>query len=545
MRVTSVLSLLLALAGCAAGSGQNISFGQGDDGSGDGPNDGGDDGSGDDGDDGDDGDEGGGAQDDVHEAFEALIAARCDWLFGCCSRGELDLLVGPFTGDAADCAARVIDTLDAGAKPPVQVGSSDLLLYVILSLSQGRVQVDGNAVDACVEHMSASLCTDPGPPPGPDGAAQHCTPPTPEIEGDDPCAPEVLFIGTQEVGQACLPSAPFECEPGLRCVSFGELGVCARPAGEGDPCFTDQECEATLLCDGETGRCVASSPLGGPCAYADPDQPLPGTETEPCAPGLFCDPVGLMCVDFCAPGAPCEKDPECPEDHVCVFGSCSMPLVGGAPCEEAEDCESLVCDEDTSICTQLLGLGMSCSDHAECRSEFCDPSLDSCAPQKLPGQPCESGQDEECEQGVCNDTGDVSECVAKGVDGDACDYTTPCASDYGCVGGICTPKPLLNGSPCTGNHDCVSGLCWNARCEAKSGAGAQCGDAMFKPCEDSAYCEIDIDPMGVPTGTCANKLRAGQGCEDDEQCFGSCVVAWGHRLCDATPENGAAWCDGS
>jgi hypothetical protein len=538
------LAAALALVGCGDDGGRSDGLGNGGTGT-DGIGDGGDggtgdgDGSGDDG--GDDGGDGGGGP--AGDALEKLIEAQCGWLFGCCTRGELDVLLGPFTTGTADCVDRVIAALESGnSEPPVEAGPSDLLLYLIFALNDGRVQLDDAGVDACVAELADTPCTEP--PPGTEDD-EHCTPEVPEVPSEA-CAPERIFVGTQQLGEECTPSQPFECVPGLECVSFGEIGVCAEPAVEGDYCFTDADCAEPLICDFEVGLCANGSGVGEPCSYNDPESPIPGTEAQRCEPGLSCDPTNLVCVGTCAPGSPCTIDYECPELHVCVLGACRTPGAGGADCEEAGDCISGVCEAATTTCKPVVNLGEPCTIHTECSSGFCHPSNIVCAPQQPVGQPCTTNQDAECLDGFCDTAQAPAVCVAYGGNGAPCDYSNPCAEDFGCVGGTCTPKPLLNGSPCVANDDCVSELCWYNFCEAKAGPGAACGEgANDKPCQDAAYCDIELDDQGLPVGTCRNKVDSGAACDADEQCWGQCIVAWGRRMCDGTPEGGAAWCDGT
>ena len=70
---------------------------------------------------------------------EQLVAAHCEWMFGCCDRGELDWYVGPFTSDAENCTERMIAQLEYGmslpSSPGVGAGPSERLVELVFGLS--------------------------------------------------------------------------------------------------------------------------------------------------------------------------------------------------------------------------------------------------------------------------------------------------------------------------------------------------------------------------------------------------------------------------
>jgi hypothetical protein len=475
----------------------------------------------------------GGAEDPT-DAMRALIEAQCAWYFGCCGRGELDVLMGSFTADAAECTDRVMDSLASGnMEPPVAGGPSDLLLYVIFAVNNGRAELNSGAVAQCVEQLSMQQCTaTPGDP------SPFCTPPE-DFGVEDFCAPERLFIGIQALGEDCAPALPYECTPGLKCIAFGEAGVCAQPAVEGENCFDDNDCATDLLCDFQTGTCIIPSALGGPCSYSNPNAPLPGTEVQRCEPGLSCNPVDGVCVGPCDTGSPCVADLECPESHVCALGLCQMPLPGDAPCEENPDCASNICDPVAEACSPLVTLGQPCTTSPQCGTGWCDNLTLVCGPQQPAGGACPSGSPDQCQPGNrCT----ASVCTAIPDIGEVCDaVTNPCDTDAVCSGGTCVAPPLLNGSACLSDDQCISGLCYFNFCSAKGGNGEVCGDMVSKPCNNKSFCAIDA---GAMSGICEIAPVAGDPCETSTECAGACVVAWGQQMCDGTPPIGEAWCDG-
>ena len=251
-----------------------------------------------------------------------LVDAACDWMFGCCSSGELVYQVGDFTVDANDCSERLLDAIAAGVPLQLEQGGlsndpAEGLLVLALSINEGRVDVNTAKVNECAEATRTRDCNVPVEVTGPVG---RCIPSAPDTDDEDPCAPEEMFRGKQAVGEEC--AGPWECQEGLRCVDFGIAGVCALSAKKGETCFSDEECATNLICSYDTGECVEGAKAGEPCQFADPLRPIPGTETIRCAESLSCDAAAQVCTGgFCAPGSPCFDvfdDSDCPESYYCV-----------------------------------------------------------------------------------------------------------------------------------------------------------------------------------------------------------------------------------
>ncbi len=491
----------------------------------------------------DTGSTGGPAPDSPHSVIEQLVQARCDWVFSCCDEGEVDYRVGPFTADATDCTDRVMTSILSGnPTPPVQPEPADLLVLLAFSHAAGSVQLVDEQVAACVAYLEGEACA--APPPESEDQGPHCEPSDDLL--DSPCALATMVDGLLLEGAACDPTLGVECAEGLTCVTLGSSGQCVTSSEEGDFCFSDDHCTTPLFCDFSDGTCVKGSALGEDCAFEDPDNPAPGTESVRCDPGLACDPIGLTCVGPCATGSPCATEADCPIDHDCILARCFIPQPTGGPCVVGAECISGYCEGGT--CAGLSAEGEFCIPHSQCETDFCHPFFNECRPQQGDGQPCTSFSDQECAGGVCDNSDPMAPvCQAAVGEGGACISTNECNADLElqCINGTCQATPLANGQACTNGLQCESGLCWQLTCDDPALVGEACTtefDPMVKPCGSDAYCATEL---GEVTGTCAAKGSTGTPCSEDKECWGSCTVLWGQLLCDATPAMGEAYCDGA
>lgn len=485
--------------------------------------------------------------------MKPLVGAACDWMFGCCSPDELVYQVGNFTVDADDCSDRLLDAITAGVPLDlVQAGLSDDpaagLLTLALAINEGRVDVNSSAVNKCADATSDRACNAPLVSGGPVG---RCTPTATEVEVN-PCDPNEMFRGKQAVGEEC--QGPWECQEGLRCADFGITGVCALRARENETCFSDAECADGLVCGFDEGTCQKGAKSGEACAYADPANPIPGTELVRCADGLTCDPVAFVCAGgFCSPGSPCVdvfSDSDCPESFYCVgnfvtAATCQQPGLVGSPCSKPDDCSSNFCDPFNEVCADLLGNGDSCIQNSECASGFCTGS---CQPSFEIGQPCTSGLSEECRDGYCDSATDplAPVCAAYASEGGGCPNGSECDpdDDLFCVDAVCLRQPFPNGTTCFDSSQCASRACYLDECTAGAVIGAQCTtDGLSEPCIVGSYCQA---PLGAVDGICTELKRPGQPCESSDQCWGECVVRFGTLMCDATTavDLQEVWCDG-
>lgn len=477
-----------------------------------------------------------------------LVDAACDWMFGCCSADELTYQVGTFTVDANDCSDRLLDAISAGT--PLELEQDDLssdpaegLLVLARSINEGRVEVNSSAVQECADATENQACNAPIE----TDALGRCTPSA--TPNSNPCDPNEMFRGRQEVGEEC--DGPWECKDGLRCVDFGISGVCGLRAREGENCFADDECAEGLVCDWAAGTCAEGALSGESCAFADPNFPLPGTETIRCAAGLNCDPVTNVCLGgFCAPGSPCgdiSADSDCPENYFCVGNfatppTCQRPGSVGAPCSKGSDCDSSFCDPFGETCAALLDTGEPCTDNTECESGFCSGTL--CNPSFGPGQPCPSEDSAECQGGYC-DTADPANpvCTAFLPEGAACTTSFECDASDGllCVDAQCLRPPFDNGTSCSDDSQCASRACYQGVCDSGAVIGQACNpDGTGEPCILGSFCDSSVNQ-------CAELRRPGQPCNDSAQCWGECIVRFGTQMCDATTALvlDEVWCDGN
>lgn len=493
--------------------------------------------------------------DEARSDMQPLVDAACDWMFGCCTTDELVYQVGDFTVDADDCSDRIIDAISTGQPLDlVQGGLSDDpaegLLILALSINEGRVDVDSGAVDECAAGTADRACNEPVEVvPG-----ERCTPGEMADPVVDPCNPDEMFRGKQEVGEAC--DGPWECKEGLRCVDFGIAGICALRSDQGENCFSDAECADGLICDWESGTCSPGALEGETCAFLDEMNPVPGTESIRCANDLTCDPVGFTCVGgFCVAGAPCAdvvQHLDCPEGTFCLddpFGltTCRTPGPAGTPCTSPDACQSNFCDLGLGVCADLAADGAPCGNGDECMSGFCDFNGGGvCSPTVGTGQPCNSFDDDECATGYCDTAAGMPTCEAYAGEGGACPTGIECdpEAELVCVDMSCRRPPFQNGVTCFDGTQCESGVCYMGECTDGLQIGSACAnDGTTAPCVLGAFCESS-DPI-VP-GSCAELRRPGMICDNSQQCWGECIVRFGGYMCDATPAFalGELWCDG-
>jgi hypothetical protein len=483
--------------------------------------------------------------------MKPLVDAACDWMFGCCSPDELVYQVGNFTVDANDCSERLLDAIAAGAPLDLVQGglSSDPaegLLTLALAISEGRVDVNAAAVRQCANATADQACNAPLVTAGPVG---RCIPSASGVQAN-PCDPNEMFRGKQDVGEEC--DGPWECKEGLRCADFGIVGVCALRSRDGESCFSDAECIDGLVCNYEEGACRSGKKAGEACAFADPANPIPGTETVRCASGLSCDSMAFVCTGgYCAPGAPCFDrfgDSDCPETYYCVGNffaqaSCQQPGPVGAPCTKRVDCASGYCDPFSEECAELLPAGGSCFGHDECASGFCSGGL--CQPSFGNGQPCLSGSNFECSNGYCDFI--TNTCTAYAAEGGPCPNGIECnpSADLFCVDAVCLRQPFPNGTTCFDNSQCASRACYMGQCTTGAVIGAPCTtNGSSEPCILGSFCQASSS--GAVDGVCAELRRPGQACTGSHECWGDCVVRFGGLMCDATPAYALdeVWCDG-
>lgn len=464
--------------------------------------------------------------------LEPLVAAQCENTFACCDAGEVAYQLGGAVTDAADCTARTLDVLEAGGNPPyLRSGSlylGGLLGFFAYGIDASVVEVDEDAIAACVAALSAKPCA-----PSTAGGG-NCEP------AEDAylvqCELKTLFIGSKTEGESCASYSGLECGPGLLCDFFaGTGGVCVSTLSQGDSCFQDYNCPDNLICDYATGQCSVPAEVGEACAYADPVNPVYGTETTRCRSGLVCNPISEVCgAPDCNFGDYCSDDDAlCPEGLTCVAGRCDLLGLEGDNCYDDDDCAQGRCNylEGASVCQNLIEDGGECSDSSDCSSQFCEPAASECAAQVAIGEACDALlPDDQCDGGYC----DGVNCVAFTPVGGDC-TASPCnfiAGDQ-CRDGVCQPYPLPDGQACSSDFECQSESC-DETCQPPPGIGDDC---QPDGCAQGAYCNAFSD------GVCEAKRSWGAPCSNSIECWGGCESVFGELRCSGAGP-GEALCDG-
>jgi hypothetical protein len=556
----------------------------------------------------------GGSSADPDAVAEDLAQELCDLSFRCCSRGEVNFYLGPYVGQD-DCADRLVNS--ASLAPAVNINlvmfeNVAVFLPNLHALDQavadGRTTVDRDAVDGCIDYLSALECNAPIEEP------TECIPP--ELGAPLPCDPRLMFRGSISEGGRCSSVGfSFECEEGLVCRGTGALGTdgaCVEPGGEDDYCFTDSECGIDLYCSQFDGTCQFLGQAGEVCAYADPDDPAPDPSTllKRCDVGLSCDPISDTCVAPCDRGATCEIELDCDstEGLLCIEGRCDIPRGAGLPCETHEQCaEGLRCLQSQAefgvyLCGEPRPNGQPCDPnlgHDDCASGYCELQEDftgECAAAIDVGDTCDGtlvvpGLHAQCDDGYC----DASEAAAFVVCDSNDDCIGDCAPDLGgtryCLP-YCAPQ-RDDGDSCVNDFECLSSTCIVDTCETLPlDDGDVCEDALQcesefcnyefprqcdnLPLPDGKNCAFDEEcESGVCDGICTPGLTegsecefggecgrdlycdfrevpavcvpvkdTGEVCEADFECRGTCDYSFGRLACDDTPAIGEAICDG-
>lgn len=482
----------------------------------------------------DTGDDTGTDTDASEDELEALVSALCEWDFQCCSEGEIDYRLGPFTTDAENCTARFVEQLESNDNEAVSP-RGDLLSVLGYAIDLGRSEPNPDNVAACAALQSSLACNA--------AAGESFCEPLLDPSGD-PCRLENLFTGKLSAGDPCSPGlavmGDVECQPGSTCELVDDDDwVCVDKGLLDEFCEADSTCDGGLFCDIETGRCAEKSDVGGPCSFEDAAQPDAGTEVLPCRDGLTCDPTTNTCAAFCSEGFDCAADESCPQGQSCI------PLDVG-------DSTYTYCGPrgDTN--------GDRCDTDRDCADSFhCDGS--SCASDIAVDNACTTS--EQCEEGLY--CAGVCTVVKNAMEICAADFECNPSTTLGCMtsedGRRCRTAELLPGDVCVpaerdGATWCVTGLCEDLASDGVSGPRCQVGAAV------GAACDEDSATLGVPScavtsycdeGMCRAKADSGQDCSDDQalQCLnGTCEEIWSGEFCtDAPPTTDvdAITCDGA
>ncbi len=469
------------------------------------------------------------------EIMGPLIEAECSWRWSCCEFGENNWYFGPGVFDEYGCTEQLRVSVGAGSTHEVLAGHpANRTLEIARALDEGWIRPREGAIAACAESLEARLCNAYAPP----NNQGRCVPGVIPSQ-NDPCQLERLFEGLIEAGAECPAGSDFACAQGDCAPTFAGVGICTRRAAFGERCAQDQDCREGLFCDPVEFECRPGAQVGQTCAFADPGNPVPGSELIACAEGLQCDPTSARCVAYCSEGHGCGNDFDCPVGTSCAMARCRSPGGRADPCDSADDCASLRCDFVSGTCLDLLENGQLCSFHEDCVSGFCASAQSICAEPAAPGEPCPEVSSQACRDGYCRYDEASFEylCEAYLGEGEDCsDGLIPCRpAELGdtevlqCNGETCERIPFARGEPCTQDLQCESLLCFEGACSEGAAIGEDCSDlGSALPCRAGAYCDRSV---GVP-GSCLPYRRPGQYCERDEQCVGQCTIRWAIPMCD-------------
>lgn len=472
------------------------------------------------------------------DELEPLIASLCDWEFKCCSDGERDYRLGPFTVDAANCSDRFVEQLYSNDdKPELQRG--DLLYTLGFGVRLDRSTPNADAAAECRDLIEQQQCWEPFE------AGGFCSP-----AGDpsrSPCDLRNLFTGTQAVGESCsealaLIGYDIECEAGSSCEQVDGTFVCVDKGLVDDFCEADDKCDQGLFCNIADGRCALRADEGDHCAFDDASEPDLGTESLPCLEHLTCDPFSETCVSYCNTNYDCGDDSACPEDESCIPVDIEDNTY--TYCRERGDTNGDRCDSDRD-----------CVDDMHCTGG-------SCRSDRGMGDDCTL--ENECEGGLYCEIGGSGQCEIVVNANDPCGADRECnpSTTMGCVtsddGRLCRTGLLSNGDVCapgerSGANWCASGVCEDVSDDGVANPECRIGGSVDQECDESdATDDVGRCARGLYCfeGQCKLKADAGESCADDGslQCNnGACDQIWEGEYCtDGVPlgATDVATCDG-
>jgi hypothetical protein len=337
-----------------------------------------------------------------------VVDALCDIEANCCTQEELAFRFGGGIQTKDDCVDLFTDLVNNGFTPgflgQTAGGAAGSVIRSVIGIAQAfndqdvRVELDGDAVDACVDALRDYEC--PTVAIGDGDGDGDCSEDGPnpfcgvEADPDNPCQLDKLLNGLQESGERCgvirvsglyeVDSMVQDCGDGLVCrntegMGPGEgpgaaFGICLEPPVEGDRCLSDYDCMGgdDLFCNTRTNECQARGGVGDDCSYVDTTfedgdlfvdevddngafdeyyaPSLPRQRIE-CQDDLFCDPDTKKCVARCTEGAFCASNEDCSEDTICnktafpeifdrtegFWGVCTAPIADEEPCTVRND----------------------------------------------------------------------------------------------------------------------------------------------------------------------------------------------------------------
>ncbi|MFO0747180.1 MAG: LamG domain-containing protein [Myxococcota bacterium] len=292
------------------------------------------------------------------------------------------------------------------------------------------------------------------------------------------------------------------------------------PAGPGDPCATDFDCNDHSLATTDTctdGHCTYApsttcAPPPDQCYAAGVIDPATGACTYAKLTGTSCDD-GEACtpVDTCQAGVcvgvekTCVASDQCHVPGVCIHGgdgTCTNPIkANGVSCDDQNACTTADSCQAGS-CTG--GPPTVCKALDQCHVPgVCEPATGCPNPAKDDYSACDDGDactsGSVCLSGVCSSGAPVV-CPAA----DNCHIQATCDSRSGCPN-VAKPNGTScdDNNPCTATGSCQAGVCKNL-------TPTVCGAS--DSCHTAGVCDTS-------TGLCSNPVKAdGASCDDADVC---------------------------
>ncbi len=196
---------------------------------------------------------------------------------------------------------------------------------------------------------------------------------------------------------------------------------------DGEVCTTGEVCSAA-------GQCGGGAPTS--CAAFG---------TPPCSMGV-CQ-MGVGCTTVNNDGATCDDGQFCTVNEKCAGGVCGVGVGVGAArdcsAQSVLPCKTGVCNEALDQCVAQINQGTACNDNNPCSTASACNAAGTCAATTL--KDC-SGQNDDCNVGVCNGTTGLCQQQATNLggtcdDGDVCTGNGTCSNVGGvglCTGGTST-----------------------------------------------------------------------------------------------------------
>lgn len=202
------------------------------------------------------------------------------------------------------------------------------------------------------------------------------------------------------------------CDATAWCQTTPDGGICTGRGSLDQNCSDDVQCLDDLLCDTLRGKCEPRQltqpgalcgsrqkcPVGTVCLGASVTQlgscAAPRAEGEPCAVSSECNAHlsctqandgGRVCGGRAQAGSPCSFDRDCHVLSRCKLGSCvDLPVTGGS-CEDTQECLWGPCSlqgDAGAMCVERYGPGALCQSDMDCASQKCIAGrcLASCSP---------------------------------------------------------------------------------------------------------------------------------------------------------------------